>query len=213
MSGGRGLFLVFEGVEGAGKSTQVGRLASRLRERGLPFLLAREPGGTPAGERIRAVVLDPDLAVRPETELLLYLAARAAFVREVVGPALERGELVIADRYELSTYAYQGVGRGLGLERVRELNAFATGGLKPDLTFLLWVDPRDGLARKEAGERAGDRLERERASFHRRVAEAYGELARVEPGVVLLPASGGAGELAQRIWEEVVRRWPERFGG
>ncbi|MFQ5889044.1 MAG: dTMP kinase [Gemmatimonadota bacterium] len=204
----RGLFLVFEGVEGAGKSTQVQRLVARLEERRISYLLVREPGGTPAGERIRQIVLDPELSMCAETELLLYLAARAQFVRQLVQPALERGELVIADRYELSTFAYQGVGRGLGVERARELNAFATGGLKPDAIILLTVEPEAGLARKNS---EMDRLERERSAFHRTVAKAYRQLAATEPSVIVIDSGAPTEEVTDRIWVELCERWPERF--
>ena len=118
-----GLFIAFEGGEGAGKSTHLRRLTERLDRLGIAHLLVREPGGTPAGERIRQIVLDPETLIFAETELLLYLASRAEFVNRVVRPALERGELVLADRFEMSTYAYQGLARGLGLERVKDLTA------------------------------------------------------------------------------------------
>ncbi len=203
-----GLLIAFEGVEGAGKSTHVRRLSERLDHLGIAHLLVREPGGTPAGERIRRIVLDPDTPVFAETELLLYLAARAEFVRRVVLPALERDELVLADRFEMSTYAYQGVGRALGLERVRELNAFATGGLKPDGTILLSLDPDVGRGRQQ-GE--ADRLEREHSDFHRSVANAYAELARSESGVVTIPSHGSVDEVQSLIWDALSGLWPERF--
>lgn len=199
---------MFEGVEGAGKSTHVRRLSERLDRLGIAHLLVREPGGTPAGERIREIVLDPGTPVFAETELLLYLSARAEFVRRVVAPALERGELVIADRFELSTYAYQGVGRGLGLQRVRELNAFATGGIKPDGTILLALDPEVGRSRQR-GE--ADRLEREHTDFHRAVARAYDRLADSEPDVVKIPSHGSLDEVQELIWDVLSGRWPGRF--
>lgn len=208
MSRRRGFFLVLEGVEGAGKSTHARRLAARLREAGIASRLAREPGGTEMGERVRRVVLDPELAMVPEAELLLLLAARAQLVREVVRPALERGEVVVADRYELSTLAYQGMARGLGLERVRALNEFATGGLAPDAVVLLRVDPGEGLRRKRG---AADRLERETGRFHRRVAEAYLELVRELPGAVVVETSAPREEVEARILQELATRWPETF--
>ncbi len=207
-AGTRGLFIAFEGGEGAGKSTHLRRLTERLDRLGVAHLLVREPGGTPAGERIRQIVLDPETPVFAETELLLYLASRAEFVRRVVRPALDRGELVLADRFEMSTYAYQGGARGLGLERVRELNAFATGGLKPDGTVLLALDPDVGRGRQSG---AGDRLEREHAEFHRAVAEAYAELAASEPGVITIRSDGAVDEVQERLWRELSARWPDRF--
>jgi dTMP kinase len=205
----RGLFVVFEGVEGAGKSTQVQGLADRLRRRGVECRVVREPGGTEVGERIRETVLDPALGLEDETELLLMLAARAEFVRKIVEPALARGEVVLADRYELSTLAYQGLGRGLDLERVRKLNGFATGGLRPDATVLLLVDPEVGVARR--GEAPGDRMELEGDDFHRRVADAYRQLARTEPGVIPVEGEASVEVVAQRIDSALAARWPDLF--
>lgn len=210
----KGLFLVFEGVEGAGKTTLARWLGGRLAEAGVPSRVVREPGGTSAGERVRDVVLDPELEMSAEMELLLVLAARAEFVRRVVRPALEAGEVVIADRYELSTFAYQGIARGLGLDRVKPLNAFATGGLSPDAVFLLEVDPREGLERKARGlarvERL-DRLEREGERFLRRVAEAYSRLAESEPNVIRVSTTGSVEEVREAVVEELTRRFPETF--
>jgi dTMP kinase len=170
----------------------------------------REPGGTPAGERIRGIVLDPNTPVLPETELLLYLASRAEFVRRVVSPALERGELVLADRFELSTYAYQGIARRLGLDRVRALNSFATGDVKPDGTVLLTLDPEVGRGRKR-GE--ADRLEREDVDFHRTVAQAYSSLSQSEAGVIRVSSDGPLDVVQDRIWAALARKWPDRFPG
>jgi len=195
-------------VEGAGKSVHLRALTRRLGRLGIAHLVVREPGGTPVGERARAVVLDPSLEVTPEAELLLYLASRAEFVRRLVRPALARGELVLADRYELSTYAYQGMARGLGLDRVRRLNAFATGGLKPDCTILLSVDPAVGLARKRT---ANDRIESERDEFHGAVARAYRELSESEPGIVRVNSAAPQRQVEKTIWRELCKRWPERF--
>jgi len=206
---GRGLFLVFEGVEGAGKTTQLRRMASRLEAAGTPVRAVREPGGTPVGEAIRAVVLDPGLEPTPEAELLLMLAARAEFVRRVVEPALASGQIVLADRYELSTLAYQGLARGLGLERVRELNAFATGGLRPDATLLLSVDAEEAVRRREGAD--PDRMEREGAPFHERVAAAYRRLAAEEADVIEIAGTGRPEEVERRIWEALAARWPRRF--
>ncbi|MEN8144303.1 MAG: dTMP kinase [Gemmatimonadota bacterium] len=203
-----GLFLVLEGVEGSGKSSQQALLSRRMEGLGIPHLSVREPGGTPAGEGARAIVLDRNLSMTPETELLLYLAARAEFVRSVVRPALERGEIVLADRYELSTFAYQGIGRGLGLERVRELNNFATGGLRPDATFLLVLDSGVGKSR-QLGE--ADRLERESEVFHRTVAQAYDSLADTEPNVTRIAGDEPVQSVQEALWKELVTRWPDRF--
>lgn len=207
--GREGLFLVFEGVEGAGKSTHAARLARYLDERGVPSRLVREPGGTEAGERIRDIVLNPVIDLTAETELLLMLAARAQFVREVVRPALSRGEVVLADRYELSTFAYQGLARGLGLDDVRPLNRFATGGLAPDLTLLLMIDLEESR-RRRSGE-SPDRMEGEEGAFHDRVHRAYRRLAEEEEGVVSVDAHGSREDVAARILEELSGRWPDLF--
>ena len=203
-----GFFLVFEGLEGAGKTTQARRLAESLEAVGVPCLLAREPGGTAGGERIRAVVLDPDLDLGAEAELLLYVASRAEFVRRIVRPALDAGRIVVADRYELSTLAYQGIARGLGLEKVRGLNDWATGGLKPHAVILLRVDPSAGRGRKE-GE--PDRLERESGEFFGRVAEAYDLLADMEDNVFVVDGDGSPDEVEARVLDELVARWPGTF--
>lgn len=203
-----GLFLVFEGVEGAGKSSHLRRLSRRLDTAGIAHLVVREPGGTPAGERIRDVVLDPAHELTPEAELLLMLASRAEFVARLVKPALARGELVLSDRFALSTLAYQGVARGLGLERARELNAFATGGLEPDGTILLTVPPAVGRGRKR---QEADRLELELSDFHEAVARAYEELARADSSIVAISSDGAFEDVHEAVWTELSGRWPERF--
>jgi dTMP kinase len=195
-------------LEGAGKTTQARRLTERLEAAGVPGLMAREPGGTPGGERVRAVVLDPELDLGGEAELLLYLASRAEFVRQIVRPALREGRVVVADRYELSTLAYQGVARGLGLEAVRELNAWATGGLKPDAVILLRIDPSAGRGRKEE---EPDRLERESGEFFGRVSEAYDLLARTEEDVLIVDGGGTPDEVEARVLAELAARWPGTF--
>lgn len=205
---GTGLFIVFEGVEGAGKSTQIRKVAERLRRLGVPHRLVREPGGTAVGERIREILLDPSLEMCGETELMLVLAARAEFVRRLIRPALAAGELVLSDRYELSTFAYQGAGRGLGIDLAREWNRLATEGLTPDLTILLLIAPELGRGR-QSGER--DRLERERSEFHRAVASAYERLAASDTSIVTVRTEGSPDETHGRIWAELARRWPARF--
>ena len=162
----RGRFLAFEGPEGAGKSTQIDRLAQRLAARGRSVVVTREPGGTPAGDRIRAVLLDPELRVDPLAEFLLYAAARAQHVRERILPALDAGSDVLCDRFAASSVAYQGYGRGLDPAWVEEVNRVATGGLRPDATVLLDLAPDVGLARI-AARGATDRLERAVDAFTR----------------------------------------------
>lgn len=207
--GGRGLFIVFEGVEGSGKSTHIRSLSERLLAAGIPHRVTREPGGTASAERIRGVVLDPALEIGPVAELLLILAARAEFVRDVVGPSLDRGDIVLADRYELSTFAYQGIARGLGLELVRQLNAVATGGLKPDAIVLLEVDSAVGLGRKET---AADRMESEDLAFHEAVEAAYRQLAESEPSVIRIDTSRDRAQVESEIDRTLTSRWPGVFG-
>jgi dTMP kinase len=206
----RGLFLVFEGVEGSGKSTQAKLLAEWLEAREIPHLLCREPGGTALGEEIRRLLLEGG-EVGPRAELLLMLAARATFVDELVRPHLAAGEVVIADRYQLSTFAYQGYGRGLPLDEVRRINAFATGGLTPDLTLVFDVPPAVGEARRAAAGRGSDRIERAGAAFHQRVFEAYRLLAEAEPGVECIEGTAPPDVVQQMVLDCLRRRFPETF--
>jgi dTMP kinase len=168
------LFVTFEGVDRSGKTTQARLLAEALGDQALAV---REPGGTPVGERVRELLKDPAAQIRPEAEALLFAAARAELVAEVIRPALERGRVVVSDRYVDSSLAYQGAARGLGVEEVRRVNELATGGLMPDLTFLLELDLDAAAAR--AGE--ADRFEHEGAELQRAVAAAYDELASADP--------------------------------
>lgn len=204
------MFIVFEGIEGSGKSTQARLLAEWLAEKGMAHVLTREPGGTQVGEEIRRALLHGG-DVPPRTELLLMLAARAAFVDQVVRPALHSGRIVIADRYEMSSFAYQGYGRGLELDEVRRVNAFATTGLRPELTIVLDVDPQEGVTRRERAGAAEDRIERAGAEFHHEVARAYRLLSETEPGVAVV-AGGGAPEAVHERIRIVLRdRFPETF--
>ena len=177
----RGRLITVEGLDGAGKTTLVGALAGALDERGQEVFVLREPGGVELSERIRALVKDPALEMHPRAEALLYAAARAQLVAEQLEPLLAAGSWVLLDRFVDSSLAYQGAGRGLGVEAIRTLNMFATGGLAPDRTLLLRIDARAGLAR--AGERAedADRLEREELAFFDAVGAAYDALAAAEP--------------------------------
>jgi len=213
VSDAAGLFVVLEGGEGVGKTTQAQLLSGWLEEQGIRHHLGREPGGTVVGEAIRDVLLErTELAMPPETELLLMLAARAAFVREVVRPVLARGEMMIADRFEYSTFVYQGMARGLGLERVRELNVFATGGLAPDLVLILDVPPELSLDRQLREGRPADRIEGEGEAFLLRVHRGYRELAAMDPHAELVSGEGDAGTVHRRIRDVLERRFPEPFG-
>jgi dTMP kinase len=169
------VLITVEGVDGAGKSTLIAGLADALR----PVTVLREPGGVEVSERIRSLLADPSLQVDPRAEALLYAAARAQLVAEQLRPRLEAGETVLLDRFVDSSLAYQGAGRALGVEAIRALNEFATGGLRPDRTLLLRVDPDVGLAR--ISDRPADRLEQEHGAFFATIARAYDELAAAEP--------------------------------
>ncbi len=173
------MFITFEGIEGSGKSTVLERLYSRLMEQGRSFLRTREPGGSDLGKTLRTLLLDARQTIAPEAELFLYLADRAQHVRQVIRPALDRGLPVISDRYADSTIVYQGFGRGLDVEQLFQLNEIAVGGLWPDMTILLDVDPVAGLARARARnsenglEVSEGRFEAEETAFHQRIRQGY----------------------------------------
>jgi dTMP kinase len=191
------MFVTFEGLDGSGKSTQAELLRTHLESDGLEVVATREPGGTALGEQLRDLVLHGG-HVTPWAEALLYAAARAQHVEEVIRPALDRGAAVICDRYVDSSVAYQGVGRELGLERVLDLNLAAVGGLLPERTFLLELDAAE-IGPRLPG--AHDRLERESGEFHARVAEAYRALAaRFPDRIVVLDAMRPADDLAEEVY-------------
>jgi dTMP kinase len=191
------MFVTFEGLDGSGKSTQAELLRRRLEAEGREVVATREPGGTMLGEGIRTLLLGGAEAISPWGEAALFLAARVQLVEEVIRPALERGAHVVCDRYVDSSLAYQGLARGLGVERVLELNLEATGGLMPDLTFLLLVDPE--VSRRRMGEER-DRIEREDDRFRARVDAAYRELAtRFPERVIAFDGDRPAEEIAEEI--------------
>ena len=194
-----GFFISFEGPEGGGKSTQIHRLAAALAEQGYAVWTTREPGGTRVGEMIRPILLGQQQArMTPWSEALLFTAARVQHVEEVIRPRLQRGELVLCDRYTDSTLAYQGYGRGLDLDTLRRLQSQATGGLQPDLTMLLNLPVETGLSRIPRP--AQDRLDRETATFHERVRAGYQEMAAADPRRWReVDAAADADQVAQRI--------------
>jgi dTMP kinase len=210
-----GLFIAFEGGDGAGKSTQAARLSDALESRGLTVLRTREPGGTPIGEKLRSLVLDHGHGtIDARTEALMFAAARAAHAHQVIRPALAQGTVVITDRYVDSSVAYQGVGRGLGAEGVLSLNEWATEGLHPHLTVLLDVDPAHGRRRRTAGDTAEDRLESEPDEFHSAIRHAFLDLAEAAPSSYLvLPAGEEIEALAARILERVESLLGDRVPG
>jgi dTMP kinase len=209
------VFITLEGIDRSGKTTQAGLLARAL---GSETLLLREPGGTPLGERVRQLLMDPGLELGPGAEVLLFCAARAELVRQVVWPAKEAGRDIVCDRFIDSTVAYQGIARGLELEKIEELNALVVGSCAPDLTLLLRIDPdeaeRRGQQRLVAGEPDGaDRFEGAGIEFQRAVAAAYDELAARHPErIVVVDGAGEVGHVHARVMEAVHARRPGAVG-
>ena len=198
----RGLFVTFEGSEGCGKSTQIRRLAAWLKESGYACLTTREPGGTPSGDRIRDLLqhAPEGHGLVPEAELFLFAASRAQLVREVIRPALERGDVVISDRFHDSTEVYQGVARRLPADMTRTVNGFAVGETVPDITFLLDMDAGEAHRRIQRRDRPADRMESEPLSFYEAVREGYLRAAAAEPvRFALLDATRSEEELAADI--------------
>ncbi len=210
-----GCFVVIEGPEGAGKSTLALALAARMRDTGIEPVTVREPGGTRVAEALRHELLDADRAWTPEAELLYMVTARADLVAKVIAPALQAGRVVLSDRFDLSTHAYQGGGRGIPRERIGWINDAATGGLRPDVTLVLDVAPALGRHRQGLAGKGADRMEREDAAFHDRVAESY--RAASGPGVHHLDAAASPGAVLAAAWQvlratrdDIFPAWPEQ---
>ena len=202
------LFVTFEGIEGAGKSTHLQQLAAHLRRRGIDPLETREPGGTAAGSMIRRLLLGPEaVPLTPRSELLLLCADRAQHVVETLRPALAAGRLVLCDRFSDSTIAYQGYGREVNLDIVRALNAAASDELRPDLTLLLDCPVEEGLRRAAERHGGGDRFERETVAFHERIRRGFHTIAAAEPDrVVTIDATAASEAVHQQIIDVVDRR-------
>ncbi|HJU75913.1 MAG TPA: dTMP kinase [Gemmatimonadaceae bacterium] len=213
-----GTFVVFDGAEGVGKSTQIRRVAERLTSSGAPCLTVREPGGTPVGDDIRGIVLHSSHDLAPATEALLFIASRAQHVDRVIAPALARGSVVLCDRFFLATYAYQVAGRGLDEADVHAANRLATGDLVPDLTLIFDLPVEEGLER--AMSRSGhDRLERNERDFHARVRDAFRRFATAKwqkehPAagrIVLIDASGSEEDVERRVLDALAKHVPQTF--
>ncbi|MHA7271235.1 dTMP kinase [Arthrobacter sp. HLT1-20] len=207
-----GLFIAFEGGDGAGKSTQAALLTTFLAGTGRTVVRTREPGGTPIGEKLRSLVLDHGQGeIDAKTEALIFAAARSAHATQVIAPAVARGEVVISDRYADSSIAYQGAGRGLGIDAIVKLNDWATNGLWPELTVLLDVTPAAGRSRRTAGDAQEDRLESEPDDFHATIRAAFLERAAAHPNnYLVLPAGHGIAELAQAVEHRVTALLAEK---
>jgi dTMP kinase len=201
-----GFFVVVEGPEGAGKSTLAAALAGRFRADGVDPVVVREPGGTPLAERIRAVLLDPALPVEPVSELFLFLAARADLVNQVIRPALTAGRVVLADRFQLSTEAYQCGGRGIDVRLFQGANRAATGGLVPDLTLVLDLPVNLGLERIRQSGQHLDRIEQAGPDFHERVGLVFRNA--TGPGIVHVDATGTSEQVLRTAWGEIEARRP-----
>lgn len=211
------LFITFEGPEGSGKTTQTQLLGQFLTDKGYTVNITREPGGTSIGELVRDILLDPcHKNMAPRTELLLYLATRAQHIAERIRPALKRGEIVICDRFSDASVVYQGMARNLGVNRIKELNKYATDNLLPDLTFIMDVSVEEGLneARHSSSPKwntnSGDRIEQEGDDFHRIIRRGYRQLAKEEPERCKLLSRKDSIEATQEIIQETVEGWLER---
>ena len=203
-----GIFITMEGPDGSGKTTQIELLKKYLESKGYDIVITREPGGTAISEAIREIILNPDYKEMSHmTELLLYAAARAQLVNQVIKPALEEGKAVICDRFVESSAVYQGIGRGLGVGTVYEVNSYALGDVKPKLTIFMDLDAEEGIKRKK-NQTELDRMEMEDLSFHKRVVEGYRQLADLYPErIVPISATLPIEEIHSMIVEEVKKRF------
>lgn len=201
----RGFFFTFEGIDGCGKSTQLKEAASHLEKDGIPVLVTREPGGTQIAEKIREILISPENSeMVNECELLLYLAARAQHVREKIIPAIKKGVVVLCDRFQEATFAYQGFGRGMSLEFLQKVNGFATGGLMPDCTFIFDVPSEVSCRRMEMMGKKRDRLEQNGSDFFDRIRKGYRILAEKDPeGCLLIDGSREIGEISEIVYKKI----------
>lgn len=203
----KGLFIAFEGIDGCGKSTQLVVAAHSLRAAGQTVLTTREPGGTIVAEKIRSIIIDPDNnEISDECELLLYLAARAQHVRVRILPALKRGTLVLCDRFQLATYAYQGFGRSIPMEQLKALNQYATGGISPDITFVFSVSIETSFKRRASRDNKPDRLEQSGEEFFTKISHGYEVLAKQDPSIVLIDGEQPQEIIAETVFNTIIRR-------
>jgi dTMP kinase len=209
----KGIFITFEGPDGSGKTTQIRLLADYLESKGYPVVMTREPGGTRISEDIRKIILDPsNKEMDGMTEALLYAAARAQHVAQLIRPSVEEGKILLSDRFMDSSIAYQGYGRELG-DKIRIINEYAVGGMQPDLTFFLDLDAEEGMERAEKREKL-DRMEQESLAYHRKVYEGYMELSKIyKERYVIIDASRSISEIAEEIAESFDRYVSKRKNG
>ena len=202
-----GLFVTFEGIDGCGKSTQVAEARRRIEQKGITCLVTREPGGTAIAEKVRSILLSPDnREMCDPCEVLLYCAARAQHCHEKIAPAMQRGEVVLCDRFMEATFAYQGYGRGFSLETLSRINEFATAGIVPSLTFVFDIDVATSVARLEKAGKRPDRLEGSGREFYEKVRRGYLSLAAQSPDrIIVLPGTDGVDRLAQTVAERIFR--------
>ncbi|MFI5303158.1 MAG: dTMP kinase [Nitrospiria bacterium] len=201
----KGLFITFEGIEGSGKTKHISEVFDRLKNAGYPVILTREPGGTRIGEKIRNIILDPDFTeFDPSTELLLYLATRAQHVHEIILPSLDENKIILCDRFHDSTYAYQGGGRGIDVKLIEPLIETLFQNLKPDLTFLLDLPPRESLERIQSRSRRLNRIDAESLAFHETVRSNYLMLVNNDPGRFrVINSSGEYPEVHKEIMQDI----------
>ena len=204
------MFIAIEGMDGSGKSTQIELLRQSFGRRRQEVVITREPGGTAIGEQIRTVLLQPEnQAMTPRAEALLYAASRAQHVAELIEPALDAGKVVISDRYVVSSYVYQGIARGLGLEAIEQINRFAVNGRMPDLTIFLFVSQEQALRRKKA-QKELDRLEAESMEFHAKVNQGFWQLAENYPYPrLIVDANAAPAEVHAKIWQRLEQEFRE----
>jgi dTMP kinase len=204
----KGIFVVFEGPDRSGKTTQINLLKKKLKEKKIPFIITREPGGTPLAEKIRKILLSPKNHICPMSELLLYEAARAQHVNEKIMPALNSGKVVISDRFYLATIAYQGYGRKLDIKTIKLLNRIATDNLRPDLTFLFLMPDSEFKKRRISSSRGDkiDRIERENEKFRKKVNAAYRKIAKSEKNIIKINATSTIKEINEKIKEKIFEK-------
>lgn len=206
-----GFFISFEGIEGSGKSSHAQGLREKLENLGIPVVLTREPGGTPVGERIREILINPEISMEAWTEVFLFFAQRYENTKRIILPALQKGYVVISDRYSDSTIAYQGFGRNLPIKLLSRLQKFSTLGLKPNLTFLLDLPPEEGITRKKQKSTVKDRFENEEQAFHQLVRKGYLVLAhRAKKRIILLDSSESFDQNQEKIFKVTLQRLWEK---